>query len=112
MASQGGWYVNPLRGTSVNTTKEYLSLENKTFFVFFTAAILFLVQSWRPRGLVGGPRAYRNQFRGFKSHRVHALMGFFLHKQIHWRKARERELATFDEDRRAVGMLNPMGDKK
>ena len=26
-------------------------------------------------------------------------------------KARERELATFDENRRAVVMLNPMGDK-
>ena len=25
--------------------------------------------------------------------------------------ARERELATFDENRRAVGMLNPMRDK-
>ena len=27
------------------------------------------------------------------------------------RKARERELATFDENRRAVGMLNPTRDK-
>ena len=27
------------------------------------------------------------------------------------RKAGERELATFDENRRAVGMLNPMRDK-
>ena len=26
-------------------------------------------------------------------------------------EARERELATFDENRRAVGMLNPMRDK-
>ena len=26
-------------------------------------------------------------------------------------KARERELATFDENRQAVGMLNPMRDK-
>ena len=25
-----------------------------------------------PGGLVGGPRAYQDQFRGFKSHRVHA----------------------------------------
>ena len=28
-----------------------------------------------------------------------------------YRKARERESATFDENRRAVGMLNPMHDK-
>ena len=25
-----------------------------------------------PGGLVGGPRTYKDQFRGFKSHRVHA----------------------------------------
>ena len=31
--------------------------------------------------------------------------------QIDSRKARKRELATFDESRRAVGMLNPMRDK-
>ena len=29
-----------------------------------------------------------------------------------WRKARERELPTFDENRRVVGMLNPLRDKK
>ena len=33
-----------------------------------------------PGGLVGGPRAYQDQFRGFKSHRVHAR-GFFLQKK-------------------------------
>ena len=27
------------------------------------------------------------------------------------RKAREREFATFDENRRAVGMVNPTRDK-
>ena len=27
-----------------------------------------------------------------------------------WRKERERELSTFDENRRAVGVLNPMHD--
>ena len=64
-----------------------------------------------PGGLVGGPRAYQDQFRGFKSHRVHSR-GFFLHKKIDKPKARERELATFDENRQAVGMLNPMRDKK
>ena len=40
------------------------------------------------------------------------LVGIFLAKKNDWRKARERELATFDENRRAVGMLNPMRDKK
>ena len=33
-------------------------------------------------------------------------------KKNDWRKARERELATFDGNRRAAGMLNPMRDKK
>ena len=33
-----------------------------------------------PGGLVGGPRAYQDQFRGFKSHRVHARKGFFLYE--------------------------------
>ena len=32
-----------------------------------------------PGGLVGGPRAYQDRFREFKSHRVHARRGFFLH---------------------------------
>ena len=32
-----------------------------------------------PGGLVSGPRAYQDQFRGFKSLRVHARKGFFLH---------------------------------
>ena len=30
-------------------------------------------------GLVGGPRDYQDQFREFKSHRVHARMEFYLH---------------------------------
>ena len=34
----------------------------------------------------------------------------FLAHKLTIRKARERELATFDESRRAVGMLNPMRD--
>jgi len=34
-----------------------------------------------------------------------------LHQNNDYRKAREREFATFDETRRAVGMLNPMRDK-
>ena len=66
------------------------------------------------RGLVGDPRAYEDQFRGFKSHRVHAriVRDFSCTKEIDKRKARERELAAFDENRRALGMLNPMRDKK
>ena len=35
-----------------------------------------------PGGLVGGPRAYQDQIRGFKSHRVHARSDFFLHKTM------------------------------
>ena len=37
-----------------------------------------------PGGLVGCPRAYQDQFRGFKSHRVHihARRDFFLHEEI------------------------------
>ena len=38
-------------------------------------------------------------------------MGTFSCIKIDERKARDRELATFDENRRAVGMLNPMRDK-
>ena len=36
---------------------------------------------------------------------------FFLFFYIDQRKARERELATIDGNRPAVGMLNPMRDK-
>ena len=43
----------------------------------------------------------------FHRHRFHRA---FLLK-IDLRKARERESATFDENRRTVGMLNPMRDK-
>ena len=35
----------------------------------------------------------------------------FSYVKIDQRKARERELAKYDENRRAVGMLNPMRDK-
>ena len=35
---------------------------------------------------------------------------FFLEQYVAWRKERERELSTFDENRRAVGVLNPMHD--
>ena len=48
---------------------------------------------------------------GFNSHRVHILVGTFSCIKNYSRKARESELATFDGNPRAVGMLNPMGDK-
>ena len=54
------------------------------------------------------------QFREFESPRVHTRIhswGLFLVHKFDWRKTRERELATLDEKRRAVGLLNPMHDK-
>ena len=42
---------------------------------------------------------------------MHILVGTFSCIKIDQRKARDRELATFDENRRAVGMLSPMRDK-
>ena len=38
-------------------------------------------------------------------------VGTFFCTVLDLRKPRERELATFDENRRAVGTLNPMRDK-
>ena len=35
-----------------------------------------------PGGLIGGPRAYQDLFRGFKYHRVHARRGFLLHNKL------------------------------
>ena len=63
-----------------------------------------------PGGVLGGPRTYLDQFRGFKSDRVRTRTRMGI--TIELRKARKRELAAFDEYRRAVGMLNPMRDKK
>ena len=64
--------------------------------------LFFLV----PGGLVGYPRAYENQFREFNSNRVHILVETFSWIKIDTgkRKARERELPTFDKNRRSVGM--------
>ena len=39
------------------------------------------------------------------------LLGVFSCIKNDWRKARERELATFDENRQAMVMLNPIYDK-
>ena len=46
-------------------------INNEELFFFLSIGV--------PGGLVGGPRAYQDQVRGFKSHRVHARKGFFLH---------------------------------
>ena len=65
--------------------------------------------------VAGFPRApVVGQLREFESPRVHTryeVVGTFFCAPIDSRKAQERELATFDENRRAVGMLNPMRDK-
>ena len=42
---------------------------------------------------------------------AHNRRDFFLHEKNDQRKAREREIAAFDANRRVVGMLNPMRDK-
>ena len=42
---------------------------------------------------------------------INTLLGAFSCAQIDSRKARERELATFDENRRAAGVSNPIHDK-
>ena len=38
---------------------------------------IMVPQAGVPRGLVSYPRAYKNQFRCFKSHRVQILVGTF-----------------------------------
>ena len=75
------------------------------------------------QGKGGAPVAYQvilepgiGQFREFEPPRVHSRIyswgDFFLCTQIDLRKSRERELeTTLDENRRAVGLLNPMRDK-
>ena len=70
----------------------------------------------RPGGLAGYPRA-RYTCRSISWVRLppsaysYKFVGTFSCAQIDSRKARKRELATFDESRRAVGMLNPTQDK-
>ena len=69
-------------------------------------------QPYGPGGIVGGPRAYPNQFLWVEVSPSARSLGHFLGYETDWRKARERELSRFDEDRRPVGMLNPMRDQK
>ena len=81
---------------------------NNYLVLYQTNSSIFLIQAGVSGGLVGYPRACQpNQFREFNSHRVHILLETF----SCIKKLLERELATFDEDRRAVGMLNSMRDK-
>ena len=59
-----------------------------------------------PGGLIGGPRAYQDQFRRFKSHRVHAGRGVFLHKKmISGKRESVSYLLSMKIDGQ-VGMLN------
>ena len=68
----------------------------------------------RPGGVAGYPRAcyYRSisWVRVPPSAYSYKFVGAFSCAQIDSRKARKRELATFDESRRAVEMLSPMRD--
>ena len=62
----------------------FILLFRSVFFVCVFSLIAFLRFSIShvagvPGGLVDGPRAYEDQFRGLKSHRVHAR-GLFLQK--------------------------------
>ena len=75
-----------------------------------TVNILYYRHSRRPPWLgKSGQRASQAQFRGFESHRVHARRDFLLNKKI---ISGKRELGIVDENRRALGMPNPMRDKK
>ena len=68
----------------------------------------------RPGGVAGYPRAcYRSisWVRVPPSAYSYKFVGTFLVHKFDSRKARKRELATFDESRRAVRMLNRMRDK-
>ena len=55
--------------------------------------------------------SYQDQLRGFKYHRCMLVGPFSCIKKMNSGQ-RESELATFDENRLPVGMLNPKRDKK
>ena len=63
----------------------------------------------RSDGVSGYPRAWDRS--GSRVAYSYAFVGFYSGAQIDLRKAREREVATPDENRRAVGLLDPMRDK-
>ena len=58
-------------------TTSKISRNNIIYLILIPGSVYY---AGVPGGLVGGPCAYQDQFRGFKSHRVHAL-GFFLQKR-------------------------------
>ena len=68
----------------------------------------------RPGGVAGCPRACYVSISWVRvppSAYSYKFVGTFSCAQIDSQKARKLELATFDESRRAVGMLNPMRDQ-
>ena len=69
----------------------------------------------RPGGVAGCPRAccYRSisWVRAPPTAYAYKFVGTVSCAQIDSRKTRKREIAFFDESRRAVGMLNPMRDE-
>ena len=67
--------------------------------------------SERPGGLVGYPRASLKSILWVQFSPIAHSRRDFLHKKSDQRTAREREFATFGENRRAVRMLTPMSDK-
>ena len=82
----------------------YYDNSGRCCFRFFHADTLYYFTPV-PGGL-GDPRAYQNQFREFNSHRVPILVGTSSCTKIDERNAREGEMATFDENRRAAVILN------
>ena len=64
-----------------------------------------------PGGLVGYPRASLKSILWVQFSPIAHSRRDFLHKKSDQRTAREREFATFGENRRAVRMLTPMSDK-
>ena len=62
--------------------------------------------------MVGGPRAYQDQFVGSSLSECMLVGIFSCIKKMFGGQPRERELATFDENQRAMGMLKPTRDKK
>ena len=59
----------------------------------------------------GYPRPWYRPVRVWPSAHSYKFVETFSCAQIDLRKAQERELAALDENRRAVGLLNPMRDK-
>ena len=83
-------------GRSVGRSKGGCGLGVKGCVCVLMSCMAVVVRPHRagvPGGLVGGPRAYQDQFCAFESNRVHAYSyeGTFSCIKLDWRKARERE---------------------